>query len=85
MNYAMVSRINAFGRGQVWVYVDLHTHRIALPYVFETQKQAVDTMGSPVVEYNPDYWNRLNIYELAPNPVTTPPMSESDISQKGAK
>lgn len=70
MNYAMVSRIDAAYRGQVWVYVDLHTHRIALPYVFETQKQAVDTMGSPVVSYDPDN------YSEAPNPITTPPLSK---------
>ncbi len=57
MYYAMVVRINAAYRGQVWVYVDLHTHRIALPYVFKTRDKAVDTMGSPVVSYDPDNYS----------------------------
>ena len=58
MNYAMVSRINAFGRGQVWVYVDLHTHRIALPYTHNSQAEAIEEMGSPVVVYNPDDYEK---------------------------
>ena len=74
MNYAMVSRINAFGRGQVWVYVDLHTHRIALPYIYNSQAEAIEEMGSPVVVYNPED------YESAPDPVITPSLSETDIS-----
>tara|TARA_R100000808_G_C2149057_1_gene157369 strand:+ start:258 stop:440 length:183 start_codon:yes stop_codon:yes gene_type:complete len=55
MKHAMVSRINiAYRGGHSWVYIDLDTHKIALPFVFKSQEEAIEAVGAPVVRYNPN-------------------------------
>ena len=58
---ALLVRINvAFRGGNSWVYIDIKTHRIAVPYVFSSQTKAIQQMGSPVIQYDDDYWENLS-------------------------
>ncbi len=60
MRKALLVRINvAFRGGNSWVYIDINTHRIALPYIFPSQTKAIEKMGSPVIQYDDEYWERI--------------------------